>query len=329
MDKALEEKVKQCDACQRSRNQPTPAPIQSWEWPEKPWARLHVDYAGPLEGHIFLVLVDAHSKWMDVRLVKKATSTTTISHLRAIFATHGLPELLVSDNGSVFTSGEFQDFLKQNGIRHSTSAPYHPATNGLAGRAMQIFKLFLKKCSDGSLEDRLSKFLSNYRLTPHTTTGLSPAELLFGRRPRSRLDLVRPNLAKHVRTQQEQQKLHRDQHSKVRKFSVGDAVYVCDLPSKKDWLPGIIQSMSGPLYFQIDILHCKTVRRHSDHIRPRDPDTSLPPPASDLVDLPDPIPPNHPSPPDLPPAEPPPSVRRSAQLTTRTDRLVEHLYVSS
>lgn len=128
LDKALEHKVKCCEACQRSRNLPAVAPIQPWEWPERPWARIHVDYAGPVRGHMFLVVVDAHSKWMEVRTVKNATSSTTITALRSIFATHGIPELLVSDNGSVFTSAEFKCFTQQNGIRHATSAPYHPAT---------------------------------------------------------------------------------------------------------------------------------------------------------------------------------------------------------
>ena len=54
-----------------------------------------------------------------------------------MFATHGLPEMLVTDNASYFTSQEFQDFAKLNGIRHVTSAPYHPAPNGLAERAVQ------------------------------------------------------------------------------------------------------------------------------------------------------------------------------------------------
>ena len=74
---------------------PPPALLQSWEWPAHPWARLHLDYAGLLLGHMFLILVDAHSKWMEVKLVKTATSTITIEHLRNIFATHGLPEMLV------------------------------------------------------------------------------------------------------------------------------------------------------------------------------------------------------------------------------------------
>ena len=77
--------------------------------------------------------------------MKTATSTTTIEHLRNIFATHGLPEMLVTDNAAYFTSQEFQDFTKLNGIRHVTSAPYHPASNGLAERAVQTVKEFLKK----------------------------------------------------------------------------------------------------------------------------------------------------------------------------------------
>ena len=200
LDKSLEQKVKTCDASLTSRNLPAVAPIQPWEWPERPWSRLYVDYAGPLFGHMFLVVMDTHLKWMEVKMVKNATSSTTITALRSIFATHGIPEFLVSDNGSVFTSMEFKNFTQNNGICHTTSAPYYPATNGLAERAVQTFKFFLKKTPNGTLEDR-SKFLLNYRLTPHSTTGITPAELLLGRRPHSVLDLVRPDLSKHVRSQ--------------------------------------------------------------------------------------------------------------------------------
>ena len=89
--------------------------------------------------------------------------------------------------------------------------------------------------TSGSLEDRLSKFLFHYRITPHSTTGVTPAELLLGHRPRSVLDLVRPNLAQHVRSQQHRQKMHKDKHSKQTVFNVGNSVYVCTLPSKDDW----------------------------------------------------------------------------------------------
>ena len=76
---------------------------------------------------------------LEVKTVTNATSAITVEHLCSIFATHGLPEMLVSDNGSVFTSTEFSEFVKHNGIRHVKSAPYHAASNGLAERAVQTF----------------------------------------------------------------------------------------------------------------------------------------------------------------------------------------------
>ena len=90
-------------------------------------------------GKMFLVIVDAHSKWLDVHPVSSATSSVTITYLRCLFAIHDLPETIVTDNGSVFTSAEFTEFTTCNGIHHSTSAPFHPALNGLAESSVQTF----------------------------------------------------------------------------------------------------------------------------------------------------------------------------------------------
>jgi len=111
---------------------------------------VHIDYAGPLLGRQFLILVDAHSKRIEIKTVTNPTSAVTIEHLRSIFTTHGMPEMLVSDNGSLFTSVEFDNFTKQNGIWHVKSGPYHPASNSLAERAVQTFKAFMKKETDGT-----------------------------------------------------------------------------------------------------------------------------------------------------------------------------------
>ena len=141
----LEAKVRTCGDCQQSQPQPALAPLHPWEWPQRQWCRLHLDYAGPFLGRIFIVLVDAHSKWLDVVPVSAATSTITIEKLRVIFATHGLPQRIVTDNGTVFTSEEFESFLCANGIAHTRTAPYHPASNGLAERAVQNFKQDIKR----------------------------------------------------------------------------------------------------------------------------------------------------------------------------------------
>ena len=82
----------------------------------------------------FLIAVDAHSKWPEVIPMSTTTAEKTVSELRKLFATHGLPEQIVSDNGAQFTSQHFEEFMKLNGIKHIRSAPYHPATNGEAER---------------------------------------------------------------------------------------------------------------------------------------------------------------------------------------------------
>ena len=92
----------------------------------------------------------------------------------------------------------FTNLWEKNGICHHTSSPYHPATNGLAERAVQVVKNGLKKNMKGNMELSLARFLFHYRNTPHETTGLIPAELLLGRKPRTHLDLIHPDIATHV-----------------------------------------------------------------------------------------------------------------------------------
>ena len=129
--------------------------------------------------------------------------------------------MVVKDNGSNFVSKEFEAFLKQNGIRHKKTALYHPSSKGLAERAIQPFKEGMKKLKegmkklkDGSLETRVSRFLSRYRITPQTSTGVSSAELLQGRKPRSRLDLAYPDISCKVRDSQWSRKQRHDLHVK-------------------------------------------------------------------------------------------------------------------
>ena len=155
---------------------------------------------------MFLVVVDAYSKWLDVHRMKSTASTATIEKLREMFATHGLPAVLVSDNGSNFNSSEFEEFMKKNGIKHIKVAPYHPASNGLAERAVRIFKEGYEKMEDGSVQTKLSRLLLSYRTTPHSTTGVPPAELLMKRRLHAHLNQLVPSRADRVRNKQSQQK---------------------------------------------------------------------------------------------------------------------------
>ena len=215
---------------------------------------------------MFLVIIDAHSKWLEVLPVNNATTATTIEQLLNVFTTHGLPNTIVSDNGSVFTSDEFSNFMKQNGIEHIRTSP---------------FKMGLKQITEGSLQARLNKFLFQYRLTPQTTTGLSPAELMFGRRLRSHLDLLMPSIATRVNAkQQQQQKVNHDGNCKLREFDVGDTVYIRNFRGTPLWIPGIVNQCRGPVSYSVKLNDGTIVKRHVDHVKIRQP-------TDDIADLED------------------------------------------
>ena len=214
----IEKSVRLCNQCQEVQSTPPVAPLSPWSWPSRPWTRLHLDFAGPLEGRYTFVLIDAHSKWVEASCTSSTSSAAVIGVLQGLFARFGLPETVVTDNGTGFVSQEFEGFLRKNGISYVTSAPYHPASNGLAERAVQIVKKGLKKETTGSMDTRLARVLFSYRITPQSTTGLSPSELLLRRRPRTRLDLLRPNTAERVERKQEAQKNRHDRKSRIRTF---------------------------------------------------------------------------------------------------------------
>ena len=90
---------------------------------------------------MFLILVDAYSKWMEVVPVKSATSQITMEKLRTIFVTHGLPEMLVSDNGSVFSSAEFKEFTSRNAIRPCISFALSPVIKWLSRESSAVFQV--------------------------------------------------------------------------------------------------------------------------------------------------------------------------------------------
>ena len=105
-------------------------PLEIFETASTLWtqgaARVHVDYAGPFMGKMFLLIIDAHSKWMDIHCRNSATSSVTIDKMRSTFASHGLPGIVVSDNGSNFVSSEFKSFLRKK--MASSRLPEHLTT---------------------------------------------------------------------------------------------------------------------------------------------------------------------------------------------------------
>ena len=269
LDKSLERCVQECLACQAMRNVPAAAPLHPWLWPTKPWERIHIDFAGPFLGRMFLVVVDAHSKWPEVIQMSSTTSTNTIDVLRRLFAAYGLPRQLVSDNGPQFSAEEFAIFCKMNGVKHIRSAPYHPASNGQAERFVQTFKRAMKAGADNQLpiSRTLSNFLLTYRRTPHATTGEAPCQLFMGRRLRTRLDLLRPSSENRVQGKQAQQKKDHDQHARPRELERGQAVMARNFRPGPEWVPGVVEKKTGPLSYLVKVGGGQVWKRHVDHLR--------------------------------------------------------------
>ena len=316
IDADLENQVQTCVECQEHQKSPAAASLHPWEWPAHPWKRLHIDYAGSFLGKMFLVVVDAHSKWLEIEMVPSATSAHTIAKLRCMFAMHGLPQLVVSDNGTVFTSGEFKEFLEQIGIHHVRSSPYHPASNGLAERYVQTFKTSLKKSGDVDVQQQFSQFLFCYCTTPHSRTGVSPAQLLMGRCLQTLLDLMRPSVASRVTRAQARQKAAHDKTSQDIQFTLGDSVFVRNFAAGPAWVAGSITAERGPQSFDVELCDGRVVKRHIDHIRSRAVAPPRDSPASvDTEDIPLPSTSAPPEPVDAPSPSAPPvtSPRRSTR----------------
>lgn len=251
MDLDLDQITKSCTECFANNS---PKGIKPSKWPETPlmWQRLHVDWCGPIDGYYFIVIIDSKSKFLDVHASKGLTSSKTVEHLRRTFSNFGLPEELVSDNGPCFISKEFKSFVDSNNIKHILSAPYHPQSNGLAERAVQVFKRLFLKFTTGDINCRLSRLLYHYRCTVQSTTGHSPAELLFSRPFKSALDRLKPlmvwsNGSKDTNINS--------------KFHIGDAVFIKNFGVGAEWLPGnvieVINNRNYKVKLTTDNVICK------------------------------------------------------------------------
>ena len=304
-----------CEICQLSRPDPPQEELHPWQWPRRPWSRLHIDFAGPVRGKYYLVVVDSFSKWIEVEEMTTITAQATVSRLMTIFSRFGLPDLIVSDNGPTFVSAEFQAFLTRNGIVHRTTAPYMPSSNGLAERAVRELKTRLSKMTSTPVGDRISKWLFFYRTTPHSTTGETPSRLLLGYQPMTRFDRLKPSLECKVRGRQSVQvDQHKRRHTTVRStFSSGDKVLARTyLKGRAVWRPATIVRCFHPM-FGVQFDTGEVCKRHMNQLRSR---SSNPPVTPHTSEVDNPLPvsqapissPNRfqcPSQPSSSPADPP------------------------
>ncbi|KAL8582115.1 hypothetical protein ACOMHN_004035 [Nucella lapillus] len=261
----IEDLVNKCSKCHKHRPLHR-EPLLPSSIPERPWERVATDLL-ELKGKTYIVVVDYLSRWAEIRPLKTETSKATINALKSIFATHGIPDIVMSDNGPNFASCEFMDFAQNYKFTHNTSSPRYPQSNGEAERAVQTIKALLKKADDPYLA------LLMYRSTP-LANGLSPAEILMGRKLQTKLPVLPstlqpsiPDLQKLKRLEEEnkvKQQANCNKRHAVRELPPlhpGDSVFIKDIQRQVQ----VIQPHANPRSYLVRTEQ-GTLRRNRTHI---------------------------------------------------------------
>ncbi|CAI2348977.1 unnamed protein product [Caenorhabditis sp. 36 PRJEB53466] len=275
IDKDIEQIVQSCDNCAAAAKNPIKNVLYSWPKSSAPWTRVHADYAGPIDGIYYLVVVDSFSKWPEVMATKSITSTATIMPFGRIFAQFGNPETLVTDNGTQFSAQLFQSFCEERGINHLFSPPYHPQSNGQAERFVDTFKRTMKKLQGESEgDDALNVFLQIYRSTPCAAAPQqkSPAEGFLGRPIRTPLQLLLPTKrsADSDRNRDMERQFNVHHGARRQDYRPHQAIYSRDFrnPARPTWSAGIVIKKLGNTVYEVEVDGFRW-KRHANHLKPR------------------------------------------------------------
>ena len=271
MNNEIENMVRLCEVCNKHGRAKPSVGQHPWIKPQGPWQRVHMDFAGPFQGYMWLVLQCAYSKWPEVAKMKSTAAPRLIKELRDIFSRAGVPVVMVSDQGPQFTSDLLDQFMKKSNIRHILAPTYHPKSNGLAERLVGSFKHALSKMieEEGDTDKNVADFLLRYRNTPHSITNTEPAVMMYGRTLRSSLHFIRPadkERAKVLQADREQTIL--DELPKVPQFKENEPVYV-QVDGGKTWSKAVVKLRHGSSHVYDVMCHGRTIQKHVDHIKKR------------------------------------------------------------
>ena len=183
IDKDVEHVIRDCLQCQAVTNRNQMEPLRSSDLPKAPWDEVSVDFLGPIPtGEYLLVVMDDYSRFPEVEVVTSTSSSCVIPKLDCIFARQGVPLIVKSDNGPPFNGEEFKKFASYLGFKHHRITLLWPRANGEVDHFMGPLTkvLHTAKIEHKNGRQELYGFLRQYRATPHTTTGVSMAEALYG-----------------------------------------------------------------------------------------------------------------------------------------------------
>ncbi|UYV83112.1 K02A2.6-like [Cordylochernes scorpioides] len=267
----VENEVEKCRTCQEySRKNPEESRI-AHEIPEFPWEKIAVDFM-EVSGTSSILVVDYHSKFVEIRKLSSKRETETIMQLKTIFRTHGIPRTLVSDNGPPFNSTGFKNFAQKYEFKHQTSSPKYPRSNGQVERTIQTIKGLIIKAVKSGRDPNLA--LMEFNNTPKYDLP-SPTQMLMGRSVRTLSTYTRQQLKPLFDTTKNYQKL-RDHQQKyagspkriLRPLEVGDNIMLQERHRK--WVPATVTAKhETPRSYMVKTPSGSEYRRNRSHLRPR------------------------------------------------------------
>ena len=202
--------------------------------PKSQWEVLNIDFYGPLlTGEYLLVVIDRYSRFPEVEIVSCTKASVVIPKLDRIFAVHGVPAIVRSDNGPPFNGEDYSRYLQALGVKVEWSTPKWPQGNALVERFMQPLGKGLKTAKlDGRPgRQELQRFLLYYRTTPHSTTGVPPAELLFNWTIRGKLPVLKKRVVKRhdeAKEMDEKRQSHNKRYSDKRRHAKKSSIRIGD-----------------------------------------------------------------------------------------------------
>lgn len=278
MYKDIEQMVSKCQACQKYQNSQQKEEMMTSEVPSRPWKVLGADLFTENQ-QWYLILACYYSKFPFVKKVKDLRAATIIREVRELFAEQGIPEQIICDNGTQFTSQEFKLLANEYGFQVTTSSPHYPKGHGFIERQVQTVKKALIKCREMKEDPNLA--LLSLRATPLKADLKSPAELLNGRKYQTTLPakiqvpIDQEDTRAKLEAAQKTGQSHYNQHAhSLPELYRGQHVHVQD-PITKIWTPAkIVNRAETPRSYIIEMDSGRQLRRNRVHIRP------TPPPAT-------------------------------------------------
>ena len=268
----LKDFILKCDTCNSYKPAQPREPLMPHEIPSRPWQKVGTDLF-LFDQRQYLITVDYYSSFFEVDKLSTTDSRTVIEKLKMQFSRHGIPEIVISDNGPQYACAEFAKFASDWHFQHITSSPRNPQSNGKVESAVKICENIMRKAVRGKFDPYLA--LLDYRNTP-TEIGSSPAQRLFSRRTRNLLPLSSKQLEpKSVPPQDVQDKLINSKQKQAFYYNLkgtalpelqpGQAVRM-KKPNESTWSEAVCKKMIGPRSYVV-VSGGRTYRRNRRQLR--------------------------------------------------------------